>query len=313
MKLSVTVFLLIGVTMKNTFIGSLSVILAAVIWGCVGIVTRALYSYGLGAVDITFVRAMLTVIFMFVFLVIFRRDLLKIKLKHIPIFIGSGIASFLFFNYCYMSSINENSLSVACILMYTSPIWVTIISAFAFKERITAKKIAALVLALGGCALVSFQGETKITTLGLVYGILSGIGYALYTIFGRIGVKYYSSITVTFYTFVFATIGGLPFVVTGKLPSLILQPDCFGWCVAAAVFSTIIPYLLYTFGLTKIQSSTASIISIVEPIMATVVGFFAFHENLTAWSFTGIVVVVFALILLEIPLKRKPKEAKNEA
>lgn len=291
--------------MNKSFLGNLTVILAALMWGCVGIFTKSLYSLGLRAIDITFVRGASTALIMTFIILIFDRKLFKIKLKHIPIFLGSGIASYLFFNFCYMSSIAENSLSIAAILMYTSPLWVTIISAPLFKEKITIKKAAALVLALGGCALVSFQGAVRITPVGLVFGLCSGIGYALYTIFGRIGLRHYSSVTVTFYTFLFATLGGLPFALTGPLPEIITSPPVILWSLGAGVFTTLCPYLLYTFGLSKIPSSIASIISIIEPIAATVVGFILFDEKLTAGSVIGIITVVAALVLLEIPLGKK--------
>ncbi len=303
-----------GLFMSKSVLGHITIILAAVIWGCVGLFTRNMSAIGFTSLQITFVRALFTALLMFIYLFIFKRHLLKIRLRDIPIFLGSGIASFLFFNVCYMSSIQENSLSVACMLMYSSPIWVTIISAFVFKDKVKLQKIIALIVALGGCVLVTFQGAVAVTPLGLVYGILSGVGYALYSIFGSLGVMRFPAITATFYTFVFATLGGLPLVLfTSDLPAVLFNTRGLTLAVAAAVCTTLVPYFLYTFGLKYVNPSTASIISIIEPIMATIVGLVAFGEALTVQGVLGIVVVIGALLLLEIPLKkRKKKENKNE-
>ena len=111
----------------------LSIILAAVLWGCISLFTRPMQENGLSSPMIVAVRAVTTTAVMFLVILIKDRSLLKIRLKDLWMLLGTGIASFLFFNVCYMSSIGENSVSVACMLMYTSPIWVTLFSALLFK------------------------------------------------------------------------------------------------------------------------------------------------------------------------------------
>ena len=99
------------------------------------------------------------------------------------------------------------SLSAAAILLYTSPIWVTLLSALLFYEKLTAAKLAALCMAFGGCVLVSGLGGGGLTLRGLLLGLGAGLGYGLYSILGSIALRRYSAFTVTALTFLIAALG----------------------------------------------------------------------------------------------------------
>ena len=289
--------------------GESAVLLSAVLWGIIGIFTRSLQDIGFSAVQIVAVRAFITTAVMGVFLALKNPKLFKISLRDLWMFFGTGICSFLFFNICYMSSIGENSLSVACILMYTSPIWVTSLAVPLFKEKMTLHKIVSFIICFGGCVLVCFSDSLKLTEIGLVYGLLSGLGYALYSIFGKYASAKYSSLTVTFYTFLFASLGVLPLCNLPKLTVLMSNGVNVLWAVAIAVTCTVLPYLLYTFGLSEIGAGKASVVSILEPAVASLVGVLAFGENMGILGGIGIFAVIAGLILLEtgFPLVTKHK------
>lgn len=213
-----------------------------------------------------------------------------------------GIASYLFFNYCYMTSIGINSLSVAALLMYTSPIWVTAAGAIFFKEKLTLRKIIALIAAMGGCALVSLQGQVAMTSAGLIYGLLSGFGYALYSIFGSIAVKRVQPLTATFYAFLAASVAGIPllFVMPGcDTIAHMSTPTGALLGIGVGVVCTLLPYILYTTGLKCLTSGEASVISITEPVVASIVGLTVFGEGITLWGGIGMLIVIGALVLLE--------------
>ncbi len=288
-------------------IGESAVLLAALLWGCIGIFTRSMLETGFTAVQIVAVRAFVTAVVMGIIILIKDPKLFKIRLKDIWMFFGTGILSFLFFNICYMSSIGENSLSVACILMYTSPIWVTTLAVPIFKEKLTFQKLAAFMICFGGCVMVCLSDSLKLTEIGLVFGLLSGLGYALYSIFGKIASAKYNTLTITFYTFVFASIGVLPLCDLPKLTVLLSNGANILWSVGVAVTCTILPYLLYTFGLSKTGAGKAAVIAILEPAVASVVGVLCFGENMGALGLIGIAAVMVGLVYLETgnPFKRK--------
>ena len=79
----------------------------------------------------------------------------------------------------------------------------------------------------------------------------------------------------------------------------------FGLCTALGIVTCYLPYLLYTYGLTGLETGKASILASFEPVVATLVGIFVFHETLTPLSALGCVCVLSAVVLLN--LKRRPK------
>lgn len=134
----------------------------------------------------------------------------KVKLRDLWCFLGSGVVSLLFFTFCYFQAMTLMSLSAAAILLYTAPAIVTLFSALLFKERLTAMKLVAVVLAFLGCALVSGLGSGSMTlsTAGILYGLGAGFGYAMYSIFARFALERgYSSNTINFYSCLLAAVG----------------------------------------------------------------------------------------------------------
>ena len=287
----------------KTHLGEVAIVLATIFWGCISLYSRTMNANGFTPEQTVAVRAVITSLLLGVFMLIKDPSLFRVRLRDLWLFFGSGICSFLFFNVCYMNSIVENSVSVACVLMYTSPFWILVLSVPIFKEKITWQNILSLVIALGGCVLLCTAEELKLTKIGLVYGLLSGLGYALYSIFGKLAARRYSTWTVTFYTFLFAAIAILPFCNVSALWTLLHQPVNIALSVGIAATNTIIPYMLYTYGLSKVAAGKASILSISEPVVATLVGVFAFGELLKGGGILGILLVVAGLVILQY----KPK------
>lgn len=198
----------------NKKIASLLVLLAGSLWGFMGLLVRSLSGEGLSSMDICFVRAVVTLVVMFVGLLFFKREVLKVRIKDLWCFVGTGAFSITFFNFCYFKTMTLTSLSVAAVMLYTAPAFVMLLSAVLFKERMSVRKGLALLLAFAGCVFVSgiIGGGSTLTVSGMLFGIGAGLGYALYSIFGRYALeKGYGSATISFYTFVFATLSSVFF------------------------------------------------------------------------------------------------------
>ena len=166
------------------------VILAGCLWGTMGIFVRHLNAIGLEAMEIVEARAALTAAAMFAALVLFRRDLLRVNIRDLWVFAGGGIVSVILFNFCYFQTIQRASLSTAAILLYTSPVFVLLLSVPLFGEKLTKKKILCLMLAITGCALSSgLAGGMALSPMTLLFGLGSGFGYGLYSIFSRLPCK----------------------------------------------------------------------------------------------------------------------------
>lgn len=280
----------------------LLILLAASLWGTAGIFVRTAGKYGLGEMQLVMLRTLFTALILGIMLVIKDRSLFRIKIRDLWLFAATGLFSIVLFNFCYYKTMSLTSLSVAAVLLYTAPFFVVIMSVFIFKQRLTFKKCAACVTAFVGCCLVTgaFGTGEKLSAAALVFGLLTGLGYSLYTVFGRLLLdRKYSSYTITFYTFVFAFLGCLPFTDLKSAASVCVNsPAVILTAVLMAVLNTVIPYLLYTAGLCGVDASIAPVIAMVEPVVATLIGAAVYGEAITLSGASGIVIVLSSVFVL---------------
>ena len=279
-----------------------SILLGAALWGIIGIWNRALMARGLSPVSIVLIRNFGGMVLLVALCAARDRSVFSVKREHLKYFFGTGIVSVLLFTVCYFSCQRICSLSVASILLYTAPVIVVLLSAAVWREKITARKIAALVLTLVGCACVCgvFSGGLSVTLAGVLFGLGAGFFYALYSIFGRFALGAgYSPLTVTVWTFLFAGVGSLALVRPAELASAFsAAPVCWGYAAALVVFSTVLPYLFYTKGLQSVEARTASILATLEPVVASLVGTLLYHEPMNAVSVIGILCVLAGVAVL---------------
>ena len=282
---------------------TLCTILAGVLWGTISVFLKNLSSSGLSLIQITACRAVFSSFFLFVYFLVKDKNLLKIKLKDIWMFVGTGVVSLTFFSLCYFSTILESGASIAVILLYTSPIFILLLSAILFKEKITKIKLFALILTFVGCIFVTgIGGENHLSAKGLFIGLCAGFGYALYSIFSRFALKKYKPLTVTFYTFVFSSISLLPFCNIVEICSSFSEKSLL-FLIGIALICTVLPYIFYTYGLSGLETGKAAILVTVEPLVGSLIGIFVWKENLDMLKLIGIIMIFIAVILINLNCK----------
>ena len=192
-----------------------------------------------------FALALLTVIFG-----LFHRQVFRIQARHLPIFLGAGILSVLGMAVAYFQCQMLCSLAVAGVLLYLAPSFVVLMSAALWHAPITKRKLAALALALLGCAFVSgiAGGGLTVSLGGILLGVAAGFCYATYTIFAHYGLQHYDSYTMTYWTFMFAGIGSLFFLKPAELPLVFASSRGVLGMLGLVVVSTVLPYIFYTKG-----------------------------------------------------------------
>ena len=293
---------------KHSFTGDILIIIAGLFWGSMGIFVRHLNGLGFTSVQVACLRLVTAGILFAVILLIKDPKGFKIKVKDIPLVLALGLVSILFFTCCYFTAIRLMTMSTAAILLYTSPIWVMILAVIFLKEKLTARKVIALVLAFAGCVLVSGFGG-KVTLPGILVGLGSGLGYGLYSIFGSFALRNYSPFTVTCYTFLIAGLGSIAVSDPADLFSKIASADnrlaLAGFVLLTAVVTAVIPFLFYTLGLNRTTAGRAAVLATVEPAAATLFGVFVMNERIGIASAVGILLVFAAIIVLSIKQKKQ--------
>ena len=274
------------------------ILAAAALWGVIGLWNRRLLASGLSPTTIVTVRNLGGMLLLSAIFTVKDRNVFRVRREHLKYFFGTGVISVVLFTACYFSCQKICSLAVASVLLYTAPSFVVILSAILWKEPVTVKKLTALGLTLVGCAFVCglFSGDLTVTATGILLGLGAGFFYALYSIFGRYALAHYDSMTVTVWTFLFAGPASLVFLRPAELAAL--TPSAWLTAAGLVVFSTVLPYILYTKGLSQVESGRASIMASLEPVVASLAGVLVFGEPMGLLTAAGIALVLAGVIIL---------------
>ncbi len=300
--------------MKKIFY-PLCIVGSGFLWGISGLFVRWLGELGFSTFEITFLRLFIASSSICLTFLIFNRKAFKVKFKDLWCFIGTGTVSVLGTTFFYFFTMENASLSTACVFMYTAPVFIIVLSRILFKEKITIIKTVSLVVVLLGCFLCSIDGNGfTITPLTLLTGLLSGLSYGLYSIFSRYAInKGYTIDTILLFTFIFAFIGSCFIVPYGALIENISKSAMFILpMLGVGLLSGVAPYGLYTLGLRGVSNSKAGIIACLEIVVSLLSGLIAYGEIPSIYNIIGIVLVFVAVIVQEIRIEKKKEVIINE-
>lgn len=285
---------------------------AGILWGSVGVFVRTLGDYGMDSFTVVESRVSMALLILLVGIGLYDRSQLKVRFKDLWILALAGIVGMFGLNITYNEAINHLPLSLAAVLLSLSPVFVLILAAVFFQEKITARKAVCAALAILGCTLASGLLESltgmKLSLIGIVMGVASGIFYALYSIFTKSAMKRgYSGLTITFYCMLAVGIVLAPFSDWGQIFSFYGEAPAAhtGFMVLHALCGSVLPYALYTVAIQFMDAGKVSILAAGEPVAAMVFGMLFFREIPTPLEFLGLAVTVAAIILLGMPEKQK--------
>ncbi|MBE6554638.1 MAG: EamA family transporter [Ruminococcaceae bacterium] len=287
---------------QTALLGSVAVLGAGALWGSMGVFANRLYDLGYSPLGVCFLRSFFALLLFGVWLLLFNRTAFLVRIKDLWCFLGTGIASLAFFNICYFTAIDRTTMAIAAILLYTSPVFVLLISRVLFAEKMTPQKLVAILLVLGGCVLISgvLGNDASLGAVDLLIGLGAGLGYALYSIFGRFAIRRgYGSATINFYTFLFSSLGLFPLADLSRVTSMTSShPQNVLTVLLLALVATLLPYLLYTWGLLHTENGIASILAGIEPVVAALFGVLLLGEPLPKGvSLLGMLFILVAIII----------------
>ena len=298
------------------YLSFISVVLAAVFWGCMPLFAKALTELGFQPVQKTAIRMTVAAVTFLLFLLVRSPSALRVRGRDLPLLFVMGAFSTFAMSALYFLSIEKTTSAVAAVLLYTSPIFILLASVVLFHEKLSFKKILSLVLVVGGCVFVSgiFNGGTGSFHLGgAIAGILSGIFYASYSIFGTFALRRYSSATVTVYSFLFAAAAAWLFADIPSFAQTVSALPNVGYAVLVmiglGVVTATLPFSLYTYGLSNMEAGRAGILACIEPMTATLISVLILQEPCSLLQWLGIVMILSAVILLQVSSEHQKEKS----
>ena len=301
--------------------GEFLLVLGAFFFSLSGIVVTVVMKH-LPALRLAEVRSVSAVVILGTYVLFTRPEIIKVKKSEIPRLALYGVVGFAFVNFGYLYGIQRGvPLGLVLIIEFTAPIWIALWIKIVRRGFVANEMWLAVALSFTGLILVAkvWEGFT-FDLLGLIAAALCAFCLAAYFLMSeRIG-KTREPIATMIFGMGFASIFWLVVLPPWSFPFEVfsMQMDLGGiaagtalpgWLLigAAAIFGTVVPYMLVLSGMKMLTASTSSVIGMLEPVIA---GAFAWIWFGQSWDF--IQLIGAAIVLVGIYLADRAKTVKPE-
>jgi DME family drug/metabolite transporter len=282
--------------------GYLLVLLAASLWATLGVIYKHLAeSHGLPPLAVAGLRAGLGGLILLAGLLALRRSWLRLSRQALRVVLLYGVFGIALFYATYINAILSVGVGVAAVLLYTAPAWVAIIAWRFLGERLTRLHLLALLLTLAGSALVAqvFQpGLLRLNALGIVWGLLSGLTYGLWSVFNKVGVRHTNPWTLQCYGMLVGSAVLLLLQPLAPLTGALQSQATILWLLLLALGPTVGASVAYASGVRTVPVSVASLIATLEPVLAALLAYLVLGETLGLGQIAGGALILLAVWLL---------------
>ena len=272
--------------------GYVLIALAAMLWATLGPVARYSLARGVDPLELSFWRALIAGGLFGVHALAIGR--VRVAARDLPAMVGFALVGVTLFFGAYFEAVRLGGAALAAVLLYTAPVWVVLASAALLRERITRRKAIAVALTLGGVALVALASDPSVRLSGgaVAWGLIAGLAYAGYYLFGKTYFQRYPAPTVFLYAMPLGALALAPLVRWSTLTPA-------DWLVIfwLAVPPTYLAYLVYSIGLRRVEAGRAATVATLEPVVAALLAWALWGEALGAWGYAGAALVLAGVVL----------------
>lgn len=287
-----------------TSAGVLLIALSAVLWGTVGIATRALYTISTtNALSIGFFRLAISAPALLLACWLVRgRSMFQIVRRDWALIVALGVLAAVY-QVCLFSAIRYVGVSIAVVVtLCIAPVFVALASTRLFGEPITRWMLLALGCAVGGTLLLSGGGAglaatAGATAAGVALALGSALGYGSIAMIGRaLAPRCHPLQTIA----IGFSIGALVLLPVALAQGLVVSYSPLGWALLLqmGLLPTALAYVLFLTGVRSVTATTASVITLVEPLTAALLAWQLFGEHLSGAALLGGALLVGAILLL---------------
>lgn len=281
--------------------GYVFIAIAGLLWATLGLFGKFLMGNGLTSEQVAFTRLFFGFIVLGVYSSIRTPQILKISKKGIIYSVIIGIICQAMFNLCYFKAIDIAGVSIAAVLLYTSPLFLAIFSKVCYKENITRSKLFSLILCFIGAIMavtggrLDFQG---LNAFGLLLGVLSAIAYALMPTISKNALKEFSSSTILVYSFLFGAIFMIPSSRPWEILNYAKDLDVLSCMLMLGIVPAALAYIFYAAGMSKgVELSVAGVVASVELVGSVIIGCTILGESFSLGKLFGVMLMLISAVV----------------
>lgn len=278
--------------------GVVKIVLAALIWGTVGIVVRQADTV---VPYIVFFRVLFAALTLAVVFEARRDGRPYYPQPHFWLLCAMGL--FLACNWLlFFYAITLTTVASAVLAAYTAPVFIALLAPRLIGEKIELNvTLPALALASVGLIVVTLSGNRfndSLNLVGVLCGVASGCFYALLIMTARYIGPSLSPLTITFWQ---SLVAAMVIAATGLFFRYPLPPlSSFPWLIVLGVVHTAFAFSLYVSGLRQVKAQFAGILALIEPISAVVFAALFLGEGFTVWTLVGGALILAAAALITL-------------
>ncbi len=244
----------------------------------------------------------------------FKKELVRLSLKDALVIFGVGAIVAVHWVTFY-GSVKYANVSVALVCFSASGFFTAFLEPLILKRRIAISEVLLGLMAIAGIYIIfDFHPQYKV---GIIFGIISAMGSALFPIFNKRLLVRFSPRILTLYE-----LGGGLLVLTLLVPLYLLQfpatyylPTFSDWCwlLVLAWFCTVLSFDLQLNALRKISVFTANLTYNLEPVYGIILAFIFFRENesLNKAFYLGVGLILLAVVLQMIRIKAASRKQQG--
>jgi drug/metabolite transporter, DME family len=236
---------------------------------------------------------------------------LRVPARDLVQFFLLGILGVAASNYFYYLAIQRTNVATAIILQYTAPVWVLLYTAIREARRPSVRRSAAVGLAVIGCALaVGFVGSGgfRMDSVGVTAALLAAFSFAFYNVGGHKVLARYDHWKVLLWVLVGTSTFWIFVNPPWKIAAAHYGPQQWGFMLVFSLISVLAPFSCYFAGLQHLEPTRAIVVSCLEPVFSILIAALVLGELLRPIQTVGIVLVLVAIVLIQMPVRPRDEE-----
>jgi len=280
--------------------GYFLIIAASVLWGTMGIFAKLSYAYGILPETLIALRLVVSFSTLFLALAIFKRSSFRVSKRDLPYLVILGVFAVAFQRVTYFYAVSLSTATIAAILFYTYPVFVTLLASLFLKEKLTPETILAIILTFSGAALVVRVYDPSALNANLVaiiLGLLSSLFFVLYFMIARNLRSRYATLTLILYGDGIGALTLSPIILASYSSIAAFPIQLWLLIFTIAWVPSLLAYLLYSHAL-KYVKAKGSILSVMEPLSAAVLSAIIIGEGFHNLQILGIALSLAGVVLL---------------
>ncbi len=267
-------------------LGYILVILSAFGFGLLPIFAIFAYESGMGVPTLLFLRFLFSSIIFFSIIFIKLKKWRITRKQLLTLFFLGGVL-YTLQSALYFSSVKHIPASLAVLLLYLYPIFVAILSFFINKERLSIRLIISIIVSLLGILLVLGSPSGEVDPFGVLLAVGAAVAYSFYILLGnRITADLPPMLTSGFVA-LFAMLSFLIFGLSSGSFNFTFSASGWLFTLGVALFSTVLSIFTFFAGMKIIGPTKASILSMIEPVVTTLISTLVLADQITPLQMLG--------------------------